>query len=613
MRIKGTYFTFSIDNTPDLSVDVTRFHLKEALSKCFTLTINLSTAFPLSDKMIDDCIPSKCHFKIYVNGQCQRTVSGVVMSVTQDAQGQHHSSYIFVVRSILHLASFRQDSQIFCDKSAIAVMQEIFDTQQLLYTEFRLSDEHSERDYITQRRETDLDFIQRLAAEEGLFYWLDSKSDAEQCVFADYYSALSDGGVLTYNSHPQKPSEGRYISKLNLTYCATPRKYIGKDRNFNSPDYPFLHEQEYNPHNKKSELHTIFDSYGRMSKDSAGKAFARYRLERILLERKTGVAHSNDIGVMPGKTFQIIGHPNPSMNLAIQPIAVEHIGTQPQALEQLADPNEGATLTNTITFIPADKTYRPPFITKPFAEGPEVATVMGAEGNEIFTNEIGQILVNFHWDRVHDKHNTGSSCWMRVSQSWAGPGYGFYALPRIGQEVIVTYLDGDYDRPIVTGCVYNGNNLAPIDFPNDKTQTVIRTKSHFSEGFNELRFEDAEKKERIFIHASKNMDTEVCHNRTTKVDNDHSENVGNNQRISVGTKSTLHIGTDEKSGVIQSAMSLDNKGNIEIAAETSITLKVGENTIVINKDGSITVKATNLVDIDGDTLVDIDGGEVQIK
>src|SRR5699024_2656407 len=148
---------------------------------------------------------------------------------------------------------------------------------------------------------------------------------------------------------------------------------------------------------------------------------------------------------------------------------------------------------------------RPAFLPKPHADGTEVAMVVGPAGEEIFTNKLGQVSIHFHWNK-HDVGDERASCWVRLAMGWSGDGYGVYAVLRIGQEGVISYLDGDIDRSLVTGCVYNGNVRMPIDLPKNKTQTVFRTKTHKDEGYNELRFEDAAGKEFIALHAEKDMD-----------------------------------------------------------------------------------------------------------
>ncbi|HHI2446059.1 TPA: type VI secretion system Vgr family protein, partial [Enterobacter cloacae] len=190
------------------------------------------------------------------------------------------------------------------------------------------------------------------------------------------------------------------------------------------------------------------------------------------------------------------------------------------------------SLSNDFTVIPADRTWRPDLREKPKVDGPQSAVVTGPAGEEIFCDEHGRVRVKFLWDRYHGG-TEDSSCWIRVSQAWAGTGFGNLAIPRVGQEVIVDFLNGDPDQPIVMGRTYHEDNRSPGDLPGTKTQMTIRSKTYKGSGFNELRFDDATGNEQVYIHAQKNMDTEVLNNRTTDVKVNHTETVGANQVITV--------------------------------------------------------------------------------
>ncbi len=195
--------------------------------------------------------------------------------------------------------------------------------------------------------------------------------------------------------------------------------------------------------------------------------------------------------------------------------------------------------------IPADRTWRPRLQSKPKVDGPQSAIVTGPAGEEIFCDEHGRVRVKFHWDRYHGM-TEASSCWVRVSQAWAGPGFGNLAIPRVGQEVIVDFLNGDPDQPIIMGRTYHEDNRSPGDLPGTKTQMTIRSKTYKGSGFNELRFEDATSNEQVYIHAQKNMDTEVLNDRTTDVKHDHTETIGNDQKITVVKGQTVQVGTKKE-------------------------------------------------------------------
>ncbi|MGT6622279.1 type VI secretion system Vgr family protein, partial [Escherichia coli] len=204
----------------------------------------------------------------------------------------------------------------------------------------------------------------------------------------------------------------------------------------------------------------------------------------------------------------------------------------------------GTALENHFAVIPADRTWRPQPLLKPLVDGPQSAVVTGPAGEEIFCDEHGRVRVKFNWDR-YNPSNQDSSCWIRVAQAWAGTGFGNLAIPRVGQEVIVDFLNGDPDQPIIMGRTYHHENRTPGSLPGTKTQMTIRSKTYKGSGFNELKFDDATGKEQVYIHAQKNMNTEVLNNRTTDVINNHAETIGNNQMIAVTNNQIQTVGVNQ--------------------------------------------------------------------
>ncbi|MCG6490049.1 type VI secretion system tip protein VgrG [Vibrio parahaemolyticus] len=273
------------------------------------------------------------------------------------------------------------------------------------------------------------------------------------------------------------------------------------------------------------------------------------RYEQSQNQRQTGTAGTNCFALMPGKIFTLKNHPSDSMNKAWQVIMVNHHGIQP-----LADNSggEGTKFSNTVQFIPGTQEWRPPFRYKPTADGDELATVAGPPGEEIYTNSEGAVTVRFHWDR-RGRPDHSASCWIRVAHGWNGDGFGFMSIPRIGQEVIVSYLNGDIDRPIITGCTYNGRNRPPLELPKEKTRTTFRTKTHKGDGFNELRFEDEGGREEIYLHAQRDNNIHINHNKTQHVGHDEMHTVVNDRKhevchdefIHVVNEQTLEIGVNQ--------------------------------------------------------------------
>ncbi|MFB9873059.1 type VI secretion system Vgr family protein, partial [Vreelandella sulfidaeris] len=302
-----------------------------------------------------------------------------------------------------------------------------------------------------------------------------------------------------------------------------------------------------------------------------------------------------------------------------QVVAVRHVGEQPQALEEdgmtLGDANGMTRYFNHVSLMPGDAPWRATPNPKPRVDGPQVAFVVGPEGEEIHCDEHGRVKVQFPWDRYAEPDDT-ASCWVRVAQGWAGGGYGSIAIPRIGHEVIVSFLEGDPDQPLVTGRTYHAVNTAPYSLPEHKTRTVLRTQSHKAEGFNELRFEDEASEEQIWLHAQKDLELltlndrveevrndsflKVHNDRISEIDNDDHHTVHGNrfehteglQHLTV--QGTLHINAGQ-AWLSESGRELHIKAGHKVVLEagSELTLNAGGSFLKLD-DSGVTISGPNV-------------------
>ncbi|HBC5783143.1 TPA: type VI secretion system tip protein VgrG, partial [Escherichia coli] len=332
----------------------------------------------------------------------------------------------------------------------------------------------------------------------------------------------------------------------------------------------------------------------RFKDEQHGKDFTLYRMESLRSDAEKATGQSNSPRLWPGTRFTLTGHPQKMLNREWQVVQSILSGSQPQALH--GSQGRGTTLGNQLEVIPADRTWRPRQQSKPKVDGPQSAIVTGPAGEEIFCDEHGRVRVQFHWDR-YNPATEASSCWVRVSQAWAGPGFGNLAIPRVGQEVIVDFLNGDPDQPVVMGRTYHEDNRSPGDLPGTKTQMTIRSKTYKGSGFNELRFEDATSNEQVYIHAQKNMDTEVLNDRTTDVKHDHTETIGNDQKITVVKGQTVQVGTRKEGGHDQSITVANDR---RITVRNDQTLKVtNDRTVSVSHDDGLYVRNDRRVTVKG--------------
>uniref|UniRef100_UPI002ED89E2C type VI secretion system tip protein TssI/VgrG n=1 Tax=Enterobacterales TaxID=91347 RepID=UPI002ED89E2C len=343
-----------------------------------------------------------------------------------------------------------------------------------------------------------------------------------------------------------------------------------QDYTFKVPGWPGRYDQAGEHLNGQWQQYEIYDYPGRYKDEQHGADFARYRMEGWRSDAETATGTSNSPVLWPGVRFNLTGHPTSALNREWQVVSSLLSGDQPQALH--GSQGSGTTLTNQFSVIPADRTWRMPPRAKPRVDGPQSAVVTGPEGEEIFCDEHGRIRVKFIWDRYHGC-TEDSSCWIRVSQAWAGAGFGNLAIPRVGQEVIVDFLNGDPDQPVVMGRTYHEDNRPPGDLPLTKTQMTVRSKTYKGSGFNELTFEDATGQERVYLHAQKDMDTEVLNNRSTDVKADHTETIGHDQKISVVHDQDLAVQNDQTVSVRHDRMAnISHNDGLYVANDRKVTV-----------------------------------------
>ncbi|EFG3379502.1 type VI secretion system tip protein VgrG, partial [Escherichia coli] len=321
------------------------------------------------------------------------------------------------------------------------------------------------------------------------------------------------------------------------------------------PGWAGRFDQEGQYQDYQRTQYEVYDYPGRF-KGAHGQNFARWQMDGWRNNAETARGMSRSPEIWPGRRIVLTGHPQANLNREWQVVASELHGEQPQAVPGRS--GSGTTLNNHFAVIPADRTWRPQPLLKPLVDGPQSAVVTGPAGEEIFCDEHGRVRVKFNWDR-YNPADQDSSCWIRVAQAWAGTGFGHLAIPRVGQEVIVDFLNGDPDQPIIMGRTYHQENRTPGSLPGTKTQMTIRSKTYMGSGFNELKFDDATGREQVYIHAQKNMDTEVLNDRTTTVKHDHRETVKNDQTVTIQEGNRLL--TVEKghkiTGVLKGSLSED--------------------------------------------------------
>jgi type VI secretion system secreted protein VgrG len=321
--------------------------------------------------------------------------------------------------------------------------------------------------------------------------------------------------------------------------------YALNDFNFKTPFADLqVKSNVNNPHAQAD--YEVYDYPGEYIERGEGEAYSKARIEEAQQPYQLTTGQGDAAGVETGALFTLGGHGRDDQNMEYLIVSAQHQLSQGgYETNGSADDDEYQV---SIQAMDSKLPYRAQRSTpKPTVQGPQTAMVVGKQGEEIWTDQYGRVKVQFHWDR-YSKGDETSSCWIRVAQIWAGKNWGGMFIPRIGHEVIVEFLEGDPDRPIITGRVYNAAAMPPYELPANKTQSGIKsrsTKGGSGANFNEIRFEDMKGEEQVYIHAEKNQDNVVENDETTEVGHDRTENVGNDETVSIGRDRTENVGRDE--------------------------------------------------------------------
>ncbi|MEE9649847.1 type VI secretion system Vgr family protein [Enterobacter soli] len=529
MSLKGLRFTLEVDGLPETATAVVSFTLYQNLSTPFSLSVDIAGDQP--DLSAADFLEKQATLTVWQGTVPQRYLHGIITGMQAGENNDWQMNYHLTLSSPLWRCGLRQNFRIFQQQDIQTISSTLLAENGVTGWVPSFYESHPAREFCVQYGETDLGFLTRLWAEEGIFFfdWLHPTGSDQTLVLCDDVAGVSTLGSLPFNPNIREAST-ECISAFRYQAQIRPSSVENQDYTFKTPGWPGYFSHHARNLNGQRSQYEIFDYPGRFKDVQHGQDFARYQAEGHRHDAETATCISNSPKLWPGKRFTLTGHPSLALNREWQVTGSVLEGKQPQA--QHGHQGEGTTLSNAFDVIPADRTWRPFPPPKPVVDGPQSAIVTGPAGEEIFCDEHGRVRVRFHWDR-YCPGNEDSSCWIRVSQAWAGTGFGNLAIPRVGQEVIVDFLNGDPDQPIIMGRTYHQDNRSPGSLPGTKTQMTIRSKTYKGGGFNELRFEDATGNEQVYIHAQKNMDTEVLNNRTTDVKVDHTETIGANQVITV--------------------------------------------------------------------------------
>ncbi len=563
----------------------------------------------------------------------KRFFHGIVARFQQGGRDARICHYTVTLRPWTWLLSRRINCRIFQDKTVPEIVSKVFEDAGFNDFEKKLQGSFPPRTFCVQYRESDFDFVSRLLEEEGIFFYFRHEEQRHVLVLTNHMADLPDcPGQATADYLPVEGGQtGRdTIQTWERTQQLQSGKYTLRDFNFEDPanslETTAATTQSIGGNSKLEIYDFHIGDYGATNN---GQRLARLRMEA---EESAGTAirgASSCRGFVPGHRFQLGQHFRSAMNdKQYMLTSVRHQLIQPSPLET-TDGSTTTTYVNDFTCVPADTTFRPVCTThKPIIQGPQTAMVVGPKGEEIYVDKYGRVKVQFHWDRL-GKRDEASSCWIRVSRAWASKMWGQVAHPRIGDEVIVEFFDGDPDQPIITGCVYNAQTMPPYELPANKTQAGIVTRSSpdgTAQNFNEIRFEDKKGSEELLIHAEKDQTTSVENDQTVTVGHDQSVTIDHDQKVDIANEQSILVKKNRMLSVDENDTQTVGKdrtitvdGDHTETVSGSRTLSIGKDqtetvdgtlSVTVAKDCSATLQSNLTVQVSKDHKVAVDGQQV---
>jgi len=540
-------------------------------------------------------------------------VNGLVGRFTQAASDDRFTTYRAELHPWLWMLTMCSDNRIFQNKTALEIVKQVF--SDLGFTDFsdKTTVTPGTREFCVQYQETAFQFISRLLEDEGISYYFTHDASKHTLVLVDDTSSWGAcPGLANARVTGAGPSYGTDDAVLEcaVEQSVTPGEFKADDFNFTIPATQLLATAS-----GSDQSRSIYHYPGLYPTQSDGETIATRRLAELQTTAKVLRGSSLCLSFHAGAKFTLSNHGRAELN-------------DSYVLKTLSVRGSQSDYQNTFEAFPATTQFRPLRITpRPVIAGTQTAMVVGKQGEEIWTDSYGRVVVQFHWDQTGTS-NEKSSCWIRVAQGWAGNSWGSIFIPRIGQEVVVSFLEGNPDRPLITGCVYNAQYKVPYALPGEQTKSSIKTSSSKGgSGFNELRFEDKAGSEEVFLQAQKDMNVTILNNSSITVSGTRKLNVTSNEThinkadftASTSGNHTMNVSADftlkvEGNLVIQAGGSVSIKSGTDFTnqAGTSLTNKAG--TDMLNDAGvSLTNKAAASQTVDGGGMLTVKGGLVKIN
>jgi type VI secretion system secreted protein VgrG len=613
-----------------------RFDASEGLSELFEIHVDCASEKPVAD--LSKLLGGQSSVRVFTIGGKTRHFSGIVVEAREIVAQGHLHAYRLVLRPWTWLLSQAADSRIFQNKSVVDIIQEVFQKAGFgSGFELKLSETYKPLEYCVQYRETHLDFVLRLMEQFGIYYFFQHQSGKHTMVLADSVSAHEPVGdlpavdLIAMGARTRDDKE--FLRGWNAERTFHTGKVAIKAYDFANPDADMKYERSKGGGYSKDDFEVFVypHKYKDGEKDDVGQKFAKATLESRQARDQRRYAEGNAPSLFPGGLVTLRKHDVGAENREYLVVAARHSVVGQEYRSGGGGGGEGEAYSGNYLLQPKDRPFRAPQVTpRPVVHGPQTALVVGPAGEEIHTDKYGRVKLQFHWDR-EGKKDDKSSRWVRVAHAWSGKQWGSFYIPRIGMEAVVEFIEGDPDRPLVVGTVYNANNMPPQGLPANKTQRGLKTRSSkggSGETYNELWFEDKKDVEFVRFHAEKDFQATVEDTekrtikgkkrggpgdpaRKTKIEKgDDVLDVENGDRkVTISRHETVDITQNQTHTVGQ---------KILIEAGVELVLKVGGSTITMTP-ASIEIKTATLTtdapltNIKASAILDAKGGMILLN
>lgn len=526
--------------------------LSEELSRLFQCDLELVSA--KEDLELDDMLGQEVTVEIDRPEGGTRFIHGWVSEVSQSGRSGDLARYTASLRPWFWFLTRTADCKIFQEIKVPDIIKEVF--RENGFSDFRdaLTRSYRTWEYCVQYRETDFNFLSRLMEQEGIYYFFEHEAGKDTLVLADAdtcHSAIKDYERIPYYSSTDNAVREEHVYDWRLSRAVRTGAYALSAFHFVKPRANLEVNKSITRAHSRAD-YEVFDYPGEYFETSEGETYVAARIEELQAQYERVQGETDALGLYPGGLFELEEHPRKDQNREYLVVSTRHSLTLGDYAS--GSGSEGMEYACSFEAMESKCQFRAERITpKPFVQGPQTAIVSGPSGEEIHTDEYGRVKVQFKWDR-YGASDENSSCWVRVAQVWAGGQWGGMTIPRIGQEVIVDFIEGDPDRPIVTGRVYNADNMPPYGLPDNKTQSGFKTRSTkgaSADNFNEIRFEDKIGEEEMYVHAERDQNVVVENNQTITVGFDDQEDgdrviaVHNDEAIDIGRDRRLRVARDK--------------------------------------------------------------------